>query len=176
MSVGCAGVEPVAPVNDRSILPPKLKFVAEAVSVDANNRKVECAIETLIQLSERVERSEARVVQFGSGGGDARRYVDKENGNAVLFWADTYFEDLRIHLIGNDSIEIRSPISEGTPERFWREFAVFAGNTRNANPTTGELAQGNWTCQPMDTPPSSGEYYDVDGFAAGTWILRKGTD
>jgi hypothetical protein len=56
--------------------------------------------------------------------------------------------------------------------RFWREFALFAGHSRNANPLTGDLAHGTWTCQPMDTPPSSGEYHDPEGTADGTWLLR----
>jgi hypothetical protein len=169
---GCG--DSLSPVGDRELLPRDLQFVAVAFSVDANGRKVDCGIDTYITLGTRVDRSETLLVQYGEGGGDARRYVDKASGNTVGFWAHTYFRDLRFHLIGADSIEIRSPESEGVPERFWREFALFAGNTRNADPLTGALAQGSWTCQPMDTPESSGEYHDVEGTARGTWILRRG--
>jgi hypothetical protein len=170
---GCSSNEAVAPAPGREALPTDLRLEAAAFGVDAGIT-VDCGSETFITLDQRVDRSQGRLVQHGEGGGDARRYVDRGNDIMVGFWAHTYFRDLQFHLIGQDSIEIRSPLSEGATERFWREFAVFAGNTRNANPATGELAQGTWTCRPMDTPPSSGEYYDPEGTAAGTWILRLG--
>jgi hypothetical protein len=160
------------PTGDQ-LLPASLRLTAEAFSVDANGLTVQCSIDTYITLNDRVDSEAGVLIQYGEGGGDARRYRDISVDRAVSFWAHTYFANLQFHQIGADSLEIRSPESASATERFWREFTVFAGNTRSANPLTGELAHGTWTCNPMDTPPSSGEYYDVDGFADGTWTLRS---
>ena len=174
LGAGCtADHDPAAPHDTRDLLPASMVFIAEAAGTYGDGLAVDCAIETHITLDSRVERSATTVTQFGSGGGDAKRYVDKPNGNTVGFWAHTGFADLRFHLIGRDSIEIRSPESAESPERFWHEFTLFAGNTRDADPATGVLARGSWTCQPMDTPPSSGEYHDVEGSASGTWTLKR---
>jgi hypothetical protein len=170
LAAACGGDEPLGPVTGDP-LPPALLFVAEAQGVDAG-LAISCSIETIMMLDARVDRSATRIVQYGTGGGDARRNVLKDDGSGVGFWAHTYFPDLQIHLIGADSIEVRSPIGETATERFWREFAFFAGHRRNASPETGELARGSWTCRPMDTPPSSGGYYDPVGTIPGTWVLR----
>ena len=172
-AISCSADRSVSPGDPADVLPKNLALLAEASSVDAAGRRIECSVETHITLGARVERSATTVMHYGQGGGDARRYVEREGGSAVAFWAHTYFEDLRIALIGGDSLEIRSPLSETvTDSRFWHEFAVFPGRTRNLDAVTGELASGTWTCWPMDTPPSSGEYHDVDGIAPGTWVLK----
>lgn len=170
---GCAGADGTGPSGSQNLLPAQLVFTAEAAGIYRDNLRVECGINTYISLDSRSERGTARLTQFGTGGGDATRNVDKANGNTIAFWAHTGFADLRIILIGSDSIEIRSPESENAAERFWREFTVFAGNTRDTDPTAGVYARGTWTCHPMDTPPSSGEYYDFEGSAAGTWELKR---
>lgn len=158
-----------APSDARDVLPPQLRLVAEAHSVDANGLRIDCSVETIVSLASRVDRAAARIVQYGAGGGEASRFRDVSAERSVQFWADTYFPTLEFHLIGADSIEIRSPESAGVTERFWREFAVWAGRRYAAGETA--LAGGPWTCQPMDTPPSSGEYYDAEGVAAGSWTL-----
>jgi hypothetical protein len=184
--LACAGEDPAGPgaggngpggngPGGRALLPASLRLEAAAVSVDAQGRRVDCGVTTLVMLGTRTDRRGDRVVQFGAGGGEARRYRDLSTDRAVQFWADTYFPTLEFHLIGSDSVEVRSPESEGTPERFWREFALWAGHTRAANRAAGELATGVWTCWPMDTPPSSGEYYDAEGVAVGTWRLVVGS-
>jgi hypothetical protein len=149
-------------------------FVAHAGGIYRDNLRVDCTINTYISLDSRSERSTGGTTLFGTGGGDATRNVEKPNGSSVAFWAHTGFNDLRVVLIGSDSIEIRSPESVNATERFWREFTVFAGNTRETDPAAGVYAHGTWTCHPMDTPPSSGEYYDFEGSAAGTWELKRG--
>jgi hypothetical protein len=158
-----------APSDAQDLLPPQLRLVAEAHSVDENGLRIDCSVETVVTLAERVDRDQGRLVQYGSGGGDASRFRDISAERSVQFWADTHFPTLEFHLIGTDSIEIRSPESEGVTERFWREFAVWAGQRTAAGGSA--LAGGPWTCQPMDTPPSSGEYYDAEGVAAGSWTL-----
>ena len=165
---GCDGTTapPFAPR-----LPTHFSILANASSVDEDGREVSCRIETLVTLENRVEALPGRVVYYATGGGDAYRYVEKGNGIAVQFWAHTHFADLQIHIIGADSIEIRSPGAETATERFWREFSVFPGRMQSADEVNQELARGTWTCRPMDTPPSSGEYYDVTGTAPGTWSL-----
>ena len=174
LAAGCsADRDPAGPQAAGELLPERMVFLAEAAGTYGDGLVVDCAIETHITLDSRVQRSATTVIQFGSGGGDAKRYVDKPGGNTVGFWAHTGFADLRFHLIGRDSIEIRSPESAESPERFWHEFTLFAGNTRDADPASGVLARGSWTCQPMDTPQSSGEYHDVEGTASGTWTLRR---
>ncbi|HWL39208.1 MAG TPA: hypothetical protein VNO75_03140 [Gemmatimonadaceae bacterium] len=170
---GCSGTDRMGPSGFQDPLPANLVFVAQAAGIYRDNLWVDCGIDTYMTLDSRIERGTAHLTQFGTGGGDARRYVDKPNGTAIAFWAHTVFADLRIDLIGRDSIEIRSPESANATERFWREFAVFAGNTRDPDLAAGVLARGTWTCQPMDTPPSSGEYHDVEGTASGTWVLRR---
>jgi hypothetical protein len=158
-----------APGDAQDLLPSQLRLVAEAHAVDENGLRIDCSVETVVTLARRVDRDQARIVQYGSGGGDASRFRDISAERSVQFWADTYFPTLEFHLIGTDSIEIRSPESAGVTERFWREFAVWAGRRFAAGETA--LAGGPWTCQPMDTPPSSGEYYDAEGVAAGSWTL-----
>lgn len=154
-------------------LPPRMRLVAQAEGSDQAGIFVQCHIATSITLTgERDDRAGA-VVYFAEGGGDASRQIDREGANSVAFWADTYFESLEFHLIHPDSIEIRSPQSEDAESRFWHEFAVFPGNTRSASSETGEVARGTWTCRPMDTPESSGEYYDPVGSAEGTWTLYR---
>jgi hypothetical protein len=170
LSVACSTAESLGPGNNRALLPGNLKLVAEASSINASGKRINCGIETIVTLGSRIDRGETAVVQYGTGGGEASRYADKD-GYAVQFSADTYFPDLEFHLIGVDSLEVRSPASTPVQERFWHEFAVFAGSSRNADPANGVLARGTWTCRPMDTPPSSGQYYDVDGIATGTWML-----
>lgn len=167
----CASDEPAGPGADRRLLPNRLRLVAEAVSVNAAGLKIECSVETFVTLTAKVDRSGGRIVQHGEGGGDARRYRDLSTDRAVDFWAHTYFTSLEFHLIGGDSVEVRSPESANATERFWREFALWAGHARIANPAAGELARGSWICWPMDTPPSSGEYYDAEGVAEGTWTI-----
>jgi hypothetical protein len=152
-------------------LPAALLLTAEAQGFDAG-LQITCSIETIVTLNDRVDRHATRIVQYGTGGGDARRNVEKSDGNSIGFWAHTHFPDLEIHLIGADSLQVRSPIGETATERFWRELALFAGHRRNASTGTGEVARGTWTCRPMDTPPSSGGYYDPVGTVVGTWLLQ----
>lgn len=166
----CASNEPTGPAAGQPLLPSRLRLVAEAVSVNAAGLRIECSVETFVTLTAQVDRSGGRIVQHGEGGGDARRYRDLSTDRAIDFWAHTYFTSLEFHLIGTDSVEVRSPESVDVTERFWRAFALWAGHT-TAHPAAGELARGSWTCWPMDTPPSSGEYYDAEGVAEGTWTL-----
>jgi hypothetical protein len=154
-------------------LPARMRLVAQAEGSDQAGIFVQCHIETSIALTGEQDDRAGAVVYFAEGGGDASRRIDREGANSVAFWADTYFESLEFHLIHPDSIEIRSPQSEDTESRFWHEFAVFPGHTRNASTETGEVARGTWTCRPMDTPESSGEYYDPVGSAEGTWTLNR---
>ncbi|MGH7530326.1 MAG: hypothetical protein ACREMN_08095 [Gemmatimonadales bacterium] len=168
---GCADAS--APAVERDLLPSRLLLVAEAHAVDADGLRIDCAVATHVTLQARVDRPSGRVIQYGAGGGEASRYRDVNAERAVQFWADTYFATLEFHLIGTDSIAVRSPESEAVTERFWHEFAVWAGSRSQADPSSGALASGPWTCQPMDTPPSSGEYYDAEGTAPGSWSLRR---
>jgi hypothetical protein len=174
VGVTWACAEASAPrIDDADLLPASLRLVAEAHGVNPDGLRIDCTVETVITLHDRVERSAGRTVQHGEGGGDATRYRDVTPERAVQFWAHTYFTGLEFHLLGGDSIEVRSPESETATERFWREFAVWPGSRRHADPLTGELARGPWTCQPMDTPPESGEYYDAAGTAVGSWSLMR---
>jgi hypothetical protein len=72
-----------------------------------------------------------------------------------------------------DSVEVRPPQSATATERFWKEFTRFPGNQRDRNPAQGVFAHGTWTCQPLDTPESSGQYFDNEGSVAGTWTLER---
>lgn len=157
---------------DRTLLPASLWLVADAESVGPDGLRVDCHVETAVTLTGRVIYAGGRTVQFASGGGEASRYRDVSADRAVQFWADTHFPALEFHLVDGDSIEVRSPESEDVTERFWRAFALWGGR-RAAGPglTPPILASGTWTCYPMDTPPSSGEYYDAEGIAVGTWRL-----
>jgi hypothetical protein len=168
LSVACY-TDGTAPADARR-LPTTLRLVAEAHLVDAQGLRIDCGVETLVTLSDRVEGDGTRLVHYGAGGGEARRYRDLSAERSIAFWADTHFPDLEFHFIGFDSIEVRSPLSASATERFWHEFAVWAGNTRGATAT--RLAGGAWTCWPMDTPPTSGDYYDAEGVAIGTWSLE----
>lgn len=166
----CGAGETLAPVGER-ILPPGLRLVAEAAGTDAG-KNITCMLDIHMRLDGSIDRSTHRVVQYGTGGGDARRGWVVPAGGGVTFWAELGMGDLEAHLIGADSLEFRSPIGMAvTDSRFWHELGLLAGHTRNANPLTGELAHGIWTCRPMDTPPSSGEYFDNVGTVAGTWTL-----
>ncbi len=168
----CLACENAAAPAPDALFPAQLRLVAEAHSVGVDGLRVDCYVETVVTLTGRVIYAGSRTVQFGAGGGEASRYRDVSTDRAVQFWADTHFPNLEFHLVGGDSVEVRSPESESTPERFWREFAVWGGR-RVASPTLADpvLASGTWTCYPMDTPPSSGEYYDAEGIAVGTWSL-----
>ena len=143
--------------------------MAEAHHVGPDGLRIDCSVETVVMLTDRVIYAGGRTVQFGTGGGEASRYREITPERAVQFWADTHFPTLEFHLVGGDSVEVRSPESESTPERFWREFAVWGGRRIVVDGLA--LARGTWTCYPMDTPPSSGEYYDAEGVAVGTWTL-----
>lgn len=171
---GCT--EPAAaprPVGgDIAALPAQLLFSATAVGDLADGRHIDCSIETIMNLTGEVTRGTAEDIRTGTGGGEAKRYKQLTNGNTLGFWAETGFADLRIAFIDVDSIEIRSPASANVTERFWREFARFTGN-RRGSPGNPVIASGTWTCQPMDTPPSTGEYYDVEGSMPGTWVLTE---
>ena len=153
---------------DRTLLPSSLRLVADAESVGPDGLRVDCHVETVVTLTGRVMYAGGRTVQFASGGGEASRYRDVSADLAVQFWADTHFPALEFHLVDGDSIEVRSPESENVTERFWQAFAVWGGRRAASGPV---LASGTWTCYPMDTPPSSGEYYDAEGIAVGTWRL-----
>jgi hypothetical protein len=173
-ALGCeGGTAPTGVPGAQLPLPRNLVFQAEAAGTYASDLGVHCTITTHIALSEGAERTSSLVVQVGTAGGDATRSVEKANGNVVQFWAHTYFADLRVRLVGSDSIEIRSPLSEASAERFWHEFSLFAGNTRRMVGDSEVLARGSWMCHPMDTPPSSGEYYDAEGSVPGTWVLMN---
>jgi hypothetical protein len=163
--------ETLSPAGERS-LPAGLRLVAEAVGTDAG-KDITCSLDILMRLDGSVERSTNRVVRYGTAGGEARRGWVVSAGNGVSFWAELFIADLEAHLIGADSVELRSPLGIAvTDSRFWRELGLLAGHTRNANPAAGELAHGVWTCRPMDTPPSSGEYFDNVGTVVGSWTLR----
>jgi hypothetical protein len=167
---GC-GNGTLSPADER-VLPAGLRLVAEATGTDAG-KDLSCSLGILARLDGAIERSTGRIVQFGTAGGDARRGWVVPAGNGVSFWAELAIADLEAHLIGADSVELRSPLGMAvTDSRFWRELGLLAGHTRNANPLTGELARGVWTCRPMDTPPSSGEYFDNAGTVTGRWTLR----
>lgn len=145
--------------------------MAEATGSDAG-KDINCHLDIRMTLAGSPERSTDRVIQHGTGGGDAFRGWTNPDGGGISFWADLFIPDLEIHLIGADSIELRSPGSEAvTDSRFWKELGLLPGHTRDANSAAGELAHGSWTCWPMDTPPSSGEYYDPVGTIPGTWRL-----
>jgi hypothetical protein len=153
------------------LLPTEMRLVAEAHAVDAAGLRIDCNVETFVSLTDRVIYAGGRTVQFGTGGGDARRYRDLSPERAVEFWAHTHFPSLEFHLVDGDSIEVRHPDSDTTSERFWRAFALWGGQLIEARGVPAVLATGQWTCYPMDTPPSSGEYYDAEGEAVGTWSL-----
>ncbi|HEV8357638.1 MAG TPA: hypothetical protein VGQ17_12875 [Gemmatimonadales bacterium] len=166
----CGASETLAPVGDR-VLPASLRLLAEAAGTDAG-KDIQCSLDILVRLEGAIDRSTHRLIQHGTGGGEARRGWVLPAGNGISFWADLFIADLEIHLIGADSVELRSPASMAdTESRFWHELGLLPGHTRNANPATGELADGTWTCRPMDTPRSSGEYFDSTGTVAGTWRL-----
>lgn len=167
--VSCSS-ETLAPAEDR-VLPVDLRLQAEAAGIDAG-KDINCMLDILMRLDGSIDRSTYRVVQHGTGGGDARRGWVVPAGNGITFWAELFIADLEIHLVGSDSIEMRSPAAMAdTESRFWHELGLLPGHTRDANPAAGELAHGTWTCRPMDTPPSSGEYFDNIGTVAGTWKL-----
>jgi hypothetical protein len=166
----CGSSEALSPAGDR-VLPTTLRLMAEATGSDAG-KDINCHLDIRMMLAGAPERSTHRVIQHGTGGGDAFRGWTNPGGGGISFWADLFISDLEIHLIGADSIELRSPASMAdTESRFWHELGSLPGHTRDANPATGELAHGTWTCRPMDTPPSSGEYYDPDGTVPGSWLL-----
>jgi hypothetical protein len=153
MSLACGTEAALGPVGDR-VLPTELRLQAQAAGVDAG-KDISCSLDTHLRLDGAVDRSTHRVVQHGTGGGDAQRGWEVPAGNGVGFWAELFIADLEAHLIGADSVELRSPLG----------MAV-------TDPLTGELARGVWICRPMDTPPSSGEYFDNVGTVAGSWTLR----
>ena len=162
--------ETLAPAGDR-ILPADLRLQAEAAGIDAG-KDISCRLDIRMRLDGPIDRSTYRVVQHGTGGGDAMRGWVVPAGNGITFWADLFIADLEIHLVGSDSIEMRSPAAMAdTESRFWHELGLLPGHTRNADPAVGELAHGSWTCRPMDTPPGSGEYFDNIGTVTGTWKL-----
>ena len=167
----CGGDSTVSP-EDMPLLPTQLLFRADAAGIADNGKATECFVETYIEIGETVRRN-GRAVQLATGGGDAFRSIDHGNGIAVQFWAHTGFADLEFHHVSADSLEIRSPLGEAvTDSRFWHELGFMAGHRRAETLAPGELARGTWTCHPMDTPPSSGEYYDAEGSLDGTWVLR----
>jgi len=165
----CGSSEALGPAGER-VLPTTLRLLAEASGSDAG-KDINCSLDIRMTLQGAPERSTQRVIQRGIGGGDATRGWST-GGSGIAFWAELMIPDLEIHLIEADSIELRSPGSAAvTDSRFWKELGLLPGHTRDANAATGELAHGSWTCRPMDTPPSSGEYYDPVGTVPGTWRL-----
>ncbi|HYC52552.1 MAG TPA: hypothetical protein VEB19_15675 [Gemmatimonadaceae bacterium] len=174
--LGWSCSDPVDPTEtDDSIrqLPTELRFEAFANGQLPDGRDIQCSIETHIVITSEVAVAGNATIRTGTGGGDARRNKELANGNSVAFWATTGFQDLQVAYIGTDSIEIRSPASADVTERFWKEFARFAGSRRNLDPAQGVYAEGDWTCHPMDTPESSGEYYDAEGSMPGRWTLYR---
>lgn len=167
--------DPAGPAGLDAIraLPTELRFVASAQGTLEDGRQVQCGIDTYITITSEVTAAEGATIRSGTGGGDATRTKDLANGNVVSFWAHTVFENLQVAYIGADSVEIRSPESATATERFWKEFTRFAGHRRLANPAQGAYAEGTWTCHPMDTPESSGEYFDDDGSVPGRWTLIR---
>lgn len=166
----CDSADTMGP-DEVDLLPAQLVFRADAAGVADNGKPTSCFIETMIDVGETVRR-DGRAVQLATGGGDAFRSID-HGDRSVQFWAHTGFADLEIHHVSADSLEIRSPLSEAvTDSRFWHELGLMAGHRRVETLGPGELARGTWTCHPMDTPPSSGEYYDAEGSLEGTWVLR----
>jgi hypothetical protein len=151
----CGSSEALAPVGDR-ILPTTLRLLAEATGSDAG-KDINCSLDIRMMLQGSPERSIHRVIQYGTGGGDAFRGWSTPEGGGLSFWADLYIADLEIHLIGADSIELRSPGSAAdTESRFWHELCPLPGHTRDANPAAGELAHGTWTCRRWTRRPAPG--------------------
>ena len=167
----CSSGETTSP-KEVDLLPTQLLFRADAEGLADNGKRAQCWIETFIEIGATVERG-GRVVQQATGGGDAFRSIDRDEDTSVQFWAHTGFADLEFHHVSTDSLEIRSALAEAvTDSRFWHEFGLMGGHRRAGALAPGELARGTWTCHPMDTPPSSGEYYDASGSLDGTWVLR----
>jgi hypothetical protein len=173
MTAGCADSAnaPAVPIV-RDLLPATAVLRAEASGM-GGDLLVQCTVNTSIRIGSNTDTLDDRIIQRGEGGGDATRSVTHPNGDKVQFWAHTQFESLVFHLIGTDSLQVRSPPAEQeTESRFWREFRLFPGTARDADPPNGVIATGTWTCRPMDTPPSSGQYHDPTGTVAGTWVLE----
>ena len=167
----CSSNSSVSP-EETPLLPAQVLLRADAEGVADNGKAAQCYIETIIEIGEMVRRN-GRTVQLATGGGDAFRWITRGDGTSVQFWAHTSFPDLEFHHVSADSLEIRSPLGETvTDSRFWHELGLMAGHRRAETLAPGELARGKWTCRPMDTPPSSGGYYDPDGSLEGTWVLR----
>ena len=162
-------------VTDHPIreLPTELRFIAVADGDLEDGRHLQCSIDTYITITADVAVADGATIRTGTGGGEATRYKERLDGTTVGFWAHTYFNDLQVAYIGSDSVEIRSPQSSQATERFWKEFARFAGDRRAQDATQGLFAEGSWTCQPMDTPESSGGYFDNEGSITGRWTLMR---
>jgi hypothetical protein len=146
----CSSGETTSP-EEVDLLPTQVLFRADAEGIADNGKRTQCWIETFIEIGATVERG-GRVVQQATGGGDAFRSIDRDEDTSVQFWAHTAFADLEFHHVSKDGL--------------------MAGHRRAVALAPGELARGTWTCHPMDTPPSSGEYYDPSGSLDGTWVLR----
>ncbi|HEX5765162.1 MAG TPA: hypothetical protein VFY27_06315 [Woeseiaceae bacterium] len=167
-SVGCGDF--VSPLG--RTLPPELLLRATAEGVDAG-LSIECAVNGHLELEPEVIDDGNHRVQHGSAGGEALRALQRPDGSGVQFWGDYQMATLEVHRIGADSIEIRDVgiYSDVVPSRFWSEFLVFRGHATPNEWSAGIIARGAWTCYPMDTPPSSGEYHDPVGTIVGTWTL-----
>ena len=168
----CSGPEPMGP-GDVQLPLGTLHFVAEASGL-SDGLQVDCTIDGRVEVKAGPEPAGAMVIYRGTEGGDARRTVRREDGSGVDFWADYYKANLQVRLLDGDRIEIRDVTEypdKGT-SRFWDAMLLFQGNLAEDGPGD-ELAHGEWTCFPMDTPSSSGGYTDVSGTATGSWRLLR---
>ena len=168
----CSGAEPLGP-GDVQLPLGTLHFVAEASGL-SDGLQVDCTIDGLVEVKTGPEPSGSIVIYRGTGGGDAHRTVRRQDGSGVDFWAEYYMANLEVHLLSGDRIEIRdvTEYPDKGSSRFWDAMLLFQGDAAQDR-AADELAHGEWTCFPMDTPSSSGGYTDVSGTATGSWRLLR---
>jgi hypothetical protein len=169
--LACGGPDAVAPVP-RNFPTGSLQFLASASGTDAG-KSIDCHIDGILDINPVPVQRGTMTVYTGTGGGEAFRSVLASNGSGISFSADYYQANIEIRLIGEDSVEVRdvSPYADPALSRFWNAMTFFPGSASLMPGFGNGAANGAWTCFPLDTPPSSGGYYDADGIAVGTWHI-----
>ncbi|MGE0438925.1 MAG: hypothetical protein AB7L66_00030 [Gemmatimonadales bacterium] len=140
--------------------PTTLDFTAEAEGV-AGGRTVRCSLDFHVMLERRGDH------WFGSWGGEIHRLAIDATGAGVEFFGDS-FAELRVDIDGSGAVTLRSyrdgrPLPPDGSSRFWDGILEVRG--RLAAGDGAVVAEGAWTCQPMDARG------DSVGAVTGQWRL-----
>lgn len=155
-------------VSGQALFPNFARLTASAENLNDDGTLVRCDLAYLVEV-EAASFSAVSRVFHGSAGGEARREIRPDEGDAIAFTADA-FSPVTISLDGSSvtiAAQIPQPESQPLPEdsRFWRQVEQFSGSLH-----ADGSAEGYWVCAPLDTRG------DDRYFATGEWRLDPITE